>query len=284
MPRSYRSIVVALVGWLSLAAVNPQPQANKQTEAAQQHAEPPQRAPEYRAYPDKNADPCYYAKDHDAADLCAQWRAAIAAEKAAKAAQGANGWAMVAAILSLFGVGGIIYALLQTHSALGEARKGNELAEQTARRELRAYVTTEDHDIIEFFRGGPTILRAKIWNRGQTPAYDMKVWSIVGGTLDEPDDFKVMQKKRDDFRQSKSVLGPGQWMLHENGCQGPLENDAYIGIATGGIKLVFAGVVTYRDAFGRRRFTTFKQFYTGTGNWATKAADLTACGKGNNGS
>ncbi|HET6940575.1 MAG TPA: hypothetical protein VFH89_00285 [Sphingomicrobium sp.] len=174
-------------------------------------------------------------------------------------------------------------AVDDTSKATKAIERQNEITEDTAKRQLRAYVTTEDHDIVGFFRGGPTTLRTKIYNRGQTPAYDVMIWSIVCGTLDDPDTYKVKQRKKEDFKQSRSMLGPGQWILHENACQAPLDGDAYVGIVAGKLKLIFAGVVTYRDAFGKRHFTIFRQFYTGEGNWAVTKADLLACGRGNTG-
>jgi hypothetical protein len=174
-------------------------------------------------------------------------------------------------------------ALREAADATDAMKRQNEIAEDAAKRQLRAYVTTEDHEILGFWRGGPTTLRTKIYNRGQSPAYDLKIWSIVGGTLEEPDDFKVKQIKKGNFRQSSAMLGPGQWLLHGNSCQAPLNGDAYVGIVGGGLKLIFAGVVSYRDIFGRRYFTIFKQFYTGRGDWAEQSSDLLACGRHNNG-
>lgn len=175
-------------------------------------------------------------------------------------------------------------AVEDTGEATVAMREANQIADGTAQRQLRAYVTTEDHDIIGLYPSGPTTLRLKVYNRGQTPAHKVRIWSIVTATSDDPDALK-MRHRGGLFSQSSSIIGPGQWVLHTNGCQGPLDGAAYSAIALGELKLVFAGVVSYRDVFGRRHFTTFKQFYHGAkGDFATKAADLCACGRGNVGS
>jgi hypothetical protein len=274
MPRGYWCILVALVG-IALAGASPPnyPDQANQTEGNQTGAE----TPPYKPYADRKSERCYESGNHESADLCAQWSAADAAKETAGLSYWGNWIAGFGAVLSFFSILLVLWALKQ-------GRDANEIAKDTAKRELRAYVTTEDHDIVGFWRGGPTTLRMKIYNRGQTPAYDLKVWSIVGGTLEGPDDFKVKQIKNPDFRQSKTMLGPGQWILHTNSCQSPLDGNAYLGVVHGKLKLVFAGVLSYRDVFGRRRFTIFKQFYTGCGNFAEQNSDLVACGRGNTGS
>nr|GLK21708.1 hypothetical protein GCM10017606_25350 [Microbacterium terregens] len=85
-------------------------------------------------------DACYRAEDHDTADLCAQWRAALAAEKAAHEARRATNWTIGATLASILAIAGLIITIWQTHGALSEARRGNRyalLAEKRARREAR---------------------------------------------------------------------------------------------------------------------------------------------------
>ena len=85
--RTYFGAVI--VAAILLGGAGPQQKPEVPSLATQQ-AQPAQplppvaavTAPQYTPEPDRNADGCYNARDHDAADLCAQWRAAIAAEKA----------------------------------------------------------------------------------------------------------------------------------------------------------------------------------------------------------
>lgn len=145
MSRSYRGIIVAAVGFLILAnAHQPEAKAGKPNAARNtQPADAP--APPYKPYPSPNAPACYQAPNHDTADLCAQWRATLAAEKAAHEARRATGWAIVATILSAIGVGGLILTILQTWGALGEARKGNRIAmKANAKATLRAIKGAEE--------------------------------------------------------------------------------------------------------------------------------------------
>jgi hypothetical protein len=148
MPRGYRCIVFAIVGWLALCAANQpakQSETTKDAEQPQSTARPtpspsPSSEPPYRPYGQRYSDACYNAQNHDTADLCAQWRAAIAAEKAADEARLATIAAIVGTTLSLITVVGLIVTILQTNGALGEARRGNRLNllfERRSRREAR---------------------------------------------------------------------------------------------------------------------------------------------------
>jgi hypothetical protein len=138
MPRSYRSIIAALVGWLILVGADaPQPPA-------------PYPAPDYRAgdalinisaalerrekdearSPDKR--PCQgIAQDRDS-DLCAQWTAANAAKKDSDWAD-LTGWLSVGSfILSIIGLFALIYTLSQTNKTLRIAQKDRATATRRA--------------------------------------------------------------------------------------------------------------------------------------------------------
>ena len=140
-----------------LLGAGPQ-QPNKQAETAgttakkqaspQNSASPaPTAQSSYRPYPERYSDACYDAQDHEAADLCAQWRAAIAAEKAAREARIATIAAIIGTVLSLATVIGLIITICQTSGALGEARRGNRLNvafERRARRESREAAAAQE--------------------------------------------------------------------------------------------------------------------------------------------
>lgn len=152
MLRGYWRIVLAAVGWLILCSAQPPAkqaeggggtqEAGIATQTIATPAPAPSASPTsaFTAYPGYNPDPCYRAKDKDAADLCAQWRAAIAGEKAAHEARRANLFSMIAASLSFATVIGLIVTIWQTSGALSEARRGNRLNllfERRSRREAR---------------------------------------------------------------------------------------------------------------------------------------------------
>lgn len=141
MPRGYRYIVLAAFGWLILCGEQPPKKYAQTSNRANNPATTSQPSEiAYRPYAQRYSDACYNAQNHDTADLCAQWRAAVAAEKAADEAEIAMITAIVGTILSVATVVGLIITIWQTNGALGEARRGNRinlLFERRARREAR---------------------------------------------------------------------------------------------------------------------------------------------------
>jgi hypothetical protein len=241
MLRGYRRIIIAAVGWLTLAAAQ-QPaehknsnQSGAQTTKTAKSSLPPAEASSvnevdnFTAYPGYNPDPCYRAKSHDKADLCAQWRAAIAAEKSAHEARRATNWSVAATFLSFIAVVGLIVTLWQTSGALGEARRGNilamrenaratrraaasaretvqaldaavrsadaadkhvQIAEQSAQAQIRAYIVAER----VFFSVMPTekfiCIEVIIKNAGLTPA---RITKVTAGLWIAPATYKPIE-------------------------------------------------------------------------------------------
>lgn len=173
-------------------------------------------------------------------------------------------------------------AVEDTALATDSMRHANEIAEDTSKRQLRAYVATEDHSIIDFVVGQQAGFVCKVYNRGQTPAYDVQIWSqptAIKCDQETPDFAKIRQNGK--FAKSKALLGPGQFIVHENRMTGQLEESSYYSVSAGGIAIIWAGVVTYRDSFGKRRISSFKYMATGEGAEMPSSFDMHACGRGN---
>lgn len=153
--RNWR-VIVAAFGLLALCGAQPPTEQSKGGGGDQQppvSAQPsptpaptptPSPTPKFTPYGGYNPDPCYKADDHDAADLCAQWRAALAAEKAAYEAGRATFWSVVATFLSALGVCGLLYTLWQTAGALREAKRGNRIAMKANARATREAVANKE--------------------------------------------------------------------------------------------------------------------------------------------
>lgn len=138
MPRGYRLVILAIAGWLVLCGAQPpNKQSQRAADAQKTTSQLQASSPPFNAYSGYDPDPCYHAKDHDSADLCAQWRAAIAAEKAAHESRRATFWAIIATFLSAATVIGLIVTIRQTNGALGEARRGNRIAMKANARTTR---------------------------------------------------------------------------------------------------------------------------------------------------
>lgn len=170
-------------------------------------------SPAYAAYPKPNSNDCYKAQNHDSADLCAQWRAALAAEQAANSSWWAVFWVVIGTALSGAGLVALLTALGQTERSLREAREANEIARDVAQRQLRPYVTVCHNTIEQTFADNGAVSGydfAVVWkNAGQTPAVGaIARINLLHLATDIPQDFDYP-----DFvpftGNAKSVIGPG---------------------------------------------------------------------------
>lgn len=132
MLRGYRGIFAAIAG-LALAGAAPPGEPSKAQNSGKNNGAPPSAGLNYAPYPDIKSGDCYQSKDHDSADLCAQWRAALAAEEAAKLGWWGNLIGILAAAVSTASVVLVVIALRQTEKSLRAAREANEIAAKAQR-------------------------------------------------------------------------------------------------------------------------------------------------------
>lgn len=243
MSRSYRSLIVAaVVGLIALAfgvglalggdwTRKPYEQSEKPYASAHAYRAAQIRG-SFAAYPIEESNRCYSAKDHDSADLCAQWRAAIAAEKAANSSVWANRLAIIGMVLSGVGLAALVITIQQGRAGLERAREANDIAQNTAKRELRAYVGIDNVEIECGDRGCQILIFLK--NYGGTPATRVVLDVDVGGKMIRPD--------RKEFHCG--VLDPGSEQVPQFFIAARSGNSPMTGI-------VLKTVMRYRDAFDR---------------------------------
>jgi hypothetical protein len=175
MPRGYRCIILAALGWLILAASpapdnSTKPEQSAPAKSVQHSLDTIARAQDEiaeAAKPGEYEQPCPDGKRNYKSDLCAQWYAANAARDAADWAY----WSLAVSILGTIGIG----------VALGLTIQSNRIAVNTARLQLRCYMSPEKVRVKwydETFDNDIKILRCSVtmWNRGQTPARNVKVY------------------------------------------------------------------------------------------------------------
>jgi hypothetical protein len=158
MSRSNWRVIIAAFGWLTLAAAQPNPTAQNEksgsgpsiSESLAQIARTNNEQAK-RAESAPESKPCEAGNDQRESDLCAQWKAADAADRAA-----------------LFGglsIIGIVIAILLT-------LQSNSIARDTAKRQLRAYVSIHGYHASMISRG---TFEFTVKNAGTTPAYKVTV-------------------------------------------------------------------------------------------------------------
>lgn len=253
MPRGYRYAILALVGWLTLTGQHPSPETKGKEAAAQRTIADrlPNIATTYhkqaeRAKRPPERQPCgpHHYKSSD--DLCAQWKAADAAVDSAKWAA-FSGW-----------FGGLSF--LGVLAAISLAYHSNWIARDTAKRQLRAYISVEPQGIFDY--GEENRLCVLVKNGGQTPAYDIVASSFVG-LIEGPRDFKPTPDEISLERIDAGImLGPQESMSIWVGLN-PIPQDSLEAIRDKKLAIGHYGSVVYRDAFRTSQTTYFAHYHWG---------------------
>lgn len=267
MGKGYRYAVLAAFGWLSLCGAQSSSQqtvrasgAAKASPAAPAVAALPSSpststASNFAAYPGYNPDPCYNAKDKDAADLCAQWRSAIAGEKAAHEARRATTWSIVATLLNALGlvaVGAALYLTIQS----------NRIARDTARRQLRAYVSVKvmGLEVTADSQGNlGLVFRTVARNGGETPAYDCNHYGTISAIPRNEAALRLSAPMPIDDPSSAggSVIHAGEEFTSVMRNNAVLDSLAITALKAGEANLFAFGVTSYTDTFGCKQRTDY---------------------------
>lgn len=249
--------------------------------------------------------PCQNPKSETESDLCAQWRAAKAAEKSAD-------WTYYGVIASAIGISLLLWQIMLTREAVkdtGDAtkamREANSIARQAAsmarsaefkanvkhrietnartaseQRQMRAYISIDPGGVNES-HDGLSRLPYNIKNSGQTPAFDLTLCGDIMIVEGDPRNFNPAEHSRlgEAVASTDKTLGPNdnQWSY-------AYMNDGFVAdhlekIADRKAAIVHYGFLRYRDAFDTIRVTNFA-FY----HWGDELSDKESkrCRFGNN--
>jgi len=151
-------------------------------------------------------------------------------------------------------------------------------AEDTAERQLRAYVHIDLNEFSRFDITPGRILQAGIVlrNSGQTPAYDVVVVSDI--ECHPYPQFGMGSPIDDDKEGSRAVLNAGQQIYFKPFSKITVSTEDSEQIESGGWRPYIFGSITYRDVFGKKRLSEFRLVSdeSGCGN-----RGLTYCREGN---
>jgi hypothetical protein len=203
---------------------------------------------------------CADPPNHSQADLCQQWRSAEKAEEIA-------GYTF----LSLFiGIGGLLglaatvhyarKAALGSNEALVAALDSNTIARESAERQMRAYVQASRPTLLNFVPGNEPVIVFQPTNTGQTPARGFRLLTTYRIDPDAEQCRVRFEGGASPYRRMGSTIdigGGGQPSQQQTNL--PLLTQAdYDQFMSGEKKLIFCGVLSYRDVFGKRRRTVFR--------------------------
>jgi hypothetical protein len=202
------------------------------------------------------ATKCVHLDADRAVDICAQWAAARAAESAAF-------WAMLSFYLAAVGTAGLIATIYLTNrsvsAALEAVKAANaqvETAREVANRQLRAYLSAQKGRVRDFKVGSKPTFRVDLRNNGQTPAHHCRRRFHLIEDAEDPDLFRF----RFDEATRGADIGPGHERTLYYTFDEPLDAKKMAAFEAGEYSPVFAGAVSYLDAFRRTRRAVFRLF------------------------
>jgi hypothetical protein len=159
-------------------------------------------------------------------------------------------WTKVMGIAALIGMALSAVGVWLVKTTFDETRKANQIARETMRRQLRAYIGI--HKFI--WRGELGDFRLKIqWkNTGQTPAHGVHTWAdcmVTDSPLPESHIFQIPPKREDDWPSSVGLNSPIAAKTLTS-----LTPDIVMN-STKGMCYIYAwGRVDYTDVFGDARY------------------------------
>jgi hypothetical protein len=130
-----------------------------------------------------------------------------------------------------------------------------------AKRHLRAYVLVSSVAVNDFEVGDQVSAEITIKNFGQTPAYNLKQWAVMGfdyfpATLDIPANEKAEEL-------GVSIIGPGGTTSHFGKLNRPMQKHEIAGLIEGKFAVYAAGTITYTDVFATVHTTKYLLFTGG---------------------
>lgn len=127
-------------------------------------------------------------------------------------------------------------------------------AENTARRQLRAYVGIEHVTLRKVAAGQKPEITVRLKNFGQTPAYNVVHWMDMAVADIGTTKLVVDRKEGDD----RTIIDPSHGFSVRSTRENNLTVEEAIAIFDDEKRLYFTGRIRYKDAFGRRRKTYFR--------------------------
>jgi hypothetical protein len=144
----------------------------------------------------------------------------------------------------------------------GVARDTLQTMQDTAERQLRAYVGVSGASISKVETGAPEAI-VTFKNFGQTPAYDVRSW-IHMWIAENPLTVTVLPNAPADFQKSSGVVYPGSHFIHVMPKEPPVPQASIHLLGTPAGTIYVYGCINYRDAFKQDRTTKFRLMYGGT--------------------
>jgi hypothetical protein len=139
------------------------------------------------------------------------------------------------------------------------AKQAVELARDTAKQQLRAYVCVVAADIV-FAKVDEPGIEIRIKNCGLTPAYNVSMWS--GLAVSTHPLRRSLDKPPEEFDMNQSVLAPDGFELMHPIFSQPIPQQLFP-LGTAQHTLYVFGQINYVDAFNDHHTTDFRLLFGG---------------------
>lgn len=229
-----------------------QPERQVAYEVADNHVRPPNYNGDHLTNL-KSKDPCESAQSREDRDLCQQWRMAQAAESQA-------GWTEAQFWITLAEVIGLLLVVIYTAKTARDAGRNAAAAEaivkvsqETAERQLRAYVHVESIALEYIKESREWMVIATIKNHGLTPAKRCRIRIGVNyGTAQI--DMRFCASRAIASRPLGSIPPSGR----TDHSMTVVENNAWDSFVKGRMEMYAWGRIEYEDVSGKARATWFR--------------------------
>jgi hypothetical protein len=190
-------------------------------------------------------------------------------------------WALYMWIATMVGIGLVGATLFETRKAAQAAEAVVTVTREMGQRELRAYVTVTDVQLLAFTVGERIRVKVVFKNTGATPAYECTlVTRIRIARFPAPEtsfDYPTLA-----HNPAKVLIGPDAPFSQQSSPPHALTQFEHDEVSSGRCALYFWGRLNYRDAFEADRWTTFRSM-TGGNRGFRDGGSLSACDAGNDG-
>ena len=151
-------------------------------------------------------------------------------------------------------------AVEDTGNATDAMREANDIAKTGSALELRPYVWFGKSEIRNVKVGESPTFVVEIKHAGQTPAYEVRSFVSFGLMPPGFNDTKFKFNRKPHYPiSSVAQLFPGhEGLISNNIGSFTIDRQTFDRLAEQTQRFVCAGVVSYRDIFGKRHLTTFK--------------------------
>lgn len=159
--------------------------------------------------------------------------------------------AIIGMTVGIVGVGLVLITFRETRKAAEAAREGNEIARDTAKRQLRAYLSITHLGIYGLkSRNRKVFFSMCLTNAGQSPAKRYRgTWGAYVADPDAPPRFPPRSSL---LKEGADILGPGKDNVHIKRPMMTLTMKQAAAIKAGELCVFVTGIAVYTDIFGGR--------------------------------